>query len=247
MTYREKKTTGFIGNFVQCFWEYTNADQVTEHTILPDGYFDLIAVFQNNQLQFIKLTGTWTAPVNIIIPENTRIFAIRFKLLATEYLFRQEIKSIRDTARALPADFWQIQTYQSHEFDRFVADVSFHLDHCLKHLREIDNRKLELFALIYEQRVDSVAEIADRVFWSSRQINRYFNAQFGFPLKLFLKIVRCQTTYKDISNGSLYPANNYYDQAHFIKDVKKITGSTPKELFKNKNDRFLQLSNAKLP
>ena len=46
----------------------------------------------------------------------------------------------------------------------------------------------------------------------------------------------------DISKGLLYPQKDFFDQAHFIKEVKKYTGTTPKELYKNKNDRFLQLS-----
>ena len=41
----------------------------------------------------------------------------------------------------------------------------------------------------------------------------------------------------------LSPQTDYFDQAHFIKEIKKYTGTTPKELHKNKNDRFLQLSN----
>lgn len=35
---------------------------------------------------------------------------------------------------------------------------------------------------------------------------------------------------------------NYFDQSHFIKDLKKHTGNNPTELFENKSDRFLQLA-----
>jgi AraC-like DNA-binding protein len=38
------------------------------------------------------------------------------------------------------------------------------------------------------------------------------------------------------------PQEDYFDQAHFIKEIKKYTGTTPKELHKNENVRFLQLS-----
>ena len=67
--------------------------------------------------------------------------------------------------------------------------------------------------------------------------------QASRSLKEFLKIVRCNSAYKNISNGNLSPQTDYFDQAHFIKEIKKYTGTTPKELHKNKNDRFLQLSN----
>ncbi|MGL5890192.1 MAG: AraC family transcriptional regulator, partial [Bacteroidia bacterium] len=73
----------------------------------------------------------------------------------------------------------------------------------------------------------------------------YFNSRFGFPLKEFLKIVRCNASYKDIAGGNLSPQKNFFDQAHFIKELKKYTGKTPKELYKNENGRFLQLHHPK--
>jgi AraC-like DNA-binding protein len=61
-------------------------------------------------------------------------------------------------------------------------------------------------------------------------------------LKSFLNIVRCNSSYKDISKGNLFPSENYFDQAHFIKEIKRYTGTTPSKLFKNENVRFLQLA-----
>ena len=64
-------------------------------------------------------------------------------------------------------------------------------------------------------------------------------------MKDYLNIMRCNQTYKDISKNRLTPQSNYFDQSHFIKEIKKYTGATPSELKKNKNDRFLQLSTIK--
>jgi AraC-like DNA-binding protein len=242
MKYREIKPFGFLSNFVQCFWEYENTETEIEHTILPDGYFDLIAEFKDKKLITLKLTGVWTKPVNVTIPKSIKIFAIRFKLLATEYLFQQEIKSILNTTKPLPFNYWNINNYQSNEFEIFVSGITNKLDNSIKHLKEIDNRKLKLFELIYQNKPISVNELSQNVFWSSRQINRYFNAKFGFSLKEFLKIIRFKSSYEHISNGELYPKNEYFDQAHFIKEARKYSGTTPKELYRNKNDRFLQLS-----
>ena len=242
MQYKEISPIGFLTNFVQCFWEYENAESVIEHTILPDGFFDLIAEFKNDELVNLKLTGVWTKPKNIVLPKNIKIFAIRFKLLATEYLFHQEIKSVLDTSKSLPFDFWNINSYACSEFDKFVLDITSKLERTIKHLKEIDSRKLKLFEQIYNNKTISVNELSQNVFWSSRQINRYFNQQFGFPLKEFLKIIRFKSSLGLISIGELYPQEEYFDQAHFIKEVKKYSGTTPKELYKNSNDRFLQLS-----
>ncbi len=210
---------------------------------MPDGYFDLIAEFEDNKLSLVQLTGIWTTPKHLDIPKNKTYIAIRFKLPAAEYLFQRELKSILDASLSLPFHFWHINQFQNHQFEDFVSHTTQHIENLIKHnIKEMDNRKLKLFDLVYQQHIKTVAELADKVSWSSRQINRYFNAQFGFSLKAFLKIVRCKSSYKHLSKGVLYPENGYFDQAHFIKEVRKYTGVTPKELHENKNDRFLQLS-----
>jgi len=242
MKYIEIEPNGFLNNFVKCFWYYETTDTETEHTILPDGYFDLIAEFENETLTTVKLTGIWTKPKDIQILKNTKFFAIRFKLLAIEYIFQKEIKSILDSIVNLPFSFWSIYKYKSDEFEKFVSEITSNLDTSIKHLKQIDSRKLKLFDFVYGQKTKTVAKISSKVFWSSRQINRYFQSQFGITLKEFLNIVRCNATYEEISNGNLNPNSDYFDQAHFIKEIKKYTGATPKELSQNKNDRFLQLS-----
>lgn len=242
MKYREIESNGFLNNFVKCFWYYETTDAEVQHTILPDGYFDLIAEFENEILTTVKLTGIWTKPKDIQIPKNTKFFAIRFKLIAIEYIFQKEIKSILDEIINLPFSFWNIDKYKSDEFERFATEITSNLDTSIKHLKQIDDRKLKLFDFVYEQKTKTVAEISSKVFWSSRQINRYFQTQFGITLKEFLKIVRCNATYEEISNGNLNPNSDYFDQAHFIKEIRKYTGATPKILNQNKNDRFLQLS-----
>ncbi|SUJ18078.1 Adenosine deaminase [Sphingobacterium spiritivorum] len=242
MKYREIKPNGFLSNFVKCYWYYGTKDKEVLHTILPDGYFDLIAEFENEILTKVKLTGIWTKPKHIQISENTTFFAIRFKLPAIEYLFRKELKSILDTAVDLSFSFWNINKYKYDEFENFVSDITDRLETSLKDLHQIDNRKLKLFEIIYHQKAKTVSEISDEVIWSSRQINRYFQSKYGISLKEFLNIVRCNTTYQQLSNGNLTPTSDYFDQSHFIKQIRKYTGTTPKELNKNKNDRFLQLS-----
>lgn len=242
MRYREIEPNGFLNNFVKCFWYYETTDTEIQHTILPDGHFDLIAEFENEILTTVKLTGIWTKPKDIQIHKNTKFFAIRFKLIAIEYIFQKEIKSILDSIVNLPFSFWSIDKYKSNEFEKFVSEITSNLDTSIKHLKQIDSRKLKLFDSVYEQKTKTVAEISSKVFWSSRQINRYFQTQFGITLKEFLNIVRCNATYEEISNGNLNPNSDYFDQAHFIKEIRKYTGATPKVLNQNKNDRFLQLS-----
>ncbi|MDR2205459.1 MAG: AraC family transcriptional regulator [Flavobacteriaceae bacterium] len=239
MQYKEIKPNGFLTNFIHSFWEYETFETEFQHTIIPDGYFDLIAEYENGILNLVKLTGVWTKPINVKHPKYTKIFGVRFKLLAAEYLFRQEIKTLLNTTQKLPSDFWNIN-YQNMDFEKFVSEISKRIENSIRHLKEFDGRKLKLFESAYGGNF-SVEELSKKCFWSSRQINRYFNNQFGFSLKMFLNMVRCNASYQDISEGNLFPNENYFDQAHFIKEIKKYTGTTPRELSKNKDLKFLQL------
>ncbi len=48
MNYQEIKPKGFLKNFIQCFWFYKTTNNPIKHTILPDGYFDLIIEFEDD-------------------------------------------------------------------------------------------------------------------------------------------------------------------------------------------------------
>ncbi|MGE8425120.1 MAG: AraC family transcriptional regulator, partial [Sphingobacterium siyangense] len=72
--------------------------------------------------------------------------------------------------------------------------------------------------------------------------NRYFNQQFGLSLKSYCNILRFRSSLDHIAKGKLFPEEHFFDQTHFIKEIKKFSGVVPKELLKNKNDRFILLS-----
>jgi AraC-like DNA-binding protein len=108
---------------------------------------------------------------------------------------------------------------------------------------DIDSRKQKLFEMIYTSNgALSVKELSEKVYWSSRQINRYFREQFGISLKAYCNILRFKASLQHIKEGKLYPEQDFADQNHFIKEIKKFSGVVPKELFKNQNDRFILLS-----
>ncbi|WP_046746168.1 DUF6597 domain-containing transcriptional factor [Kordia zhangzhouensis] len=243
MNYQEKHTKGFISNFIKSFWEFETCEKECNYEILPDGFFDLIFEIKNGQITKVSLTGVWTEQIQISISKNTKLIGVRFKLISSEYVFKQSIKELKNTKTELPLTILDFQSLDLYNFEKFTDSITEKLHYGLKNLKEIDSRKFELFKILYERKGDiSVQELSERIIWSSRQINRYFNSRFGFSLKTFCNILKCHSSLKHIANGKLFPENDYYDQAHFIKQVKQITGSTPTNLHLNKNDRFLQLT-----
>jgi AraC-like DNA-binding protein len=241
MRYEEIKADSYLTNFVKCFWTSETLAKSTHYTILPDGYFDLIVEIKEDKISSVKLTGIWTIPIEVKTEINTKIFAIRFKPLAVELLENVDLKPLLNSSIRFESDFIGIGNLELDNFDEFCNHIENYLKSRIEKTKVLSNLKICLFNEIYKKDVYNVQELSEKIFWSSRQINRYFNLTFGLSLKEYLNIIRCKQAYKDISNNKLTPQSNYFDQSHFIKEIKKYTGVTPKELNKNENDRFLQL------
>jgi AraC-like DNA-binding protein len=239
---RTIKPPDALDDFVESFWMLANHSN-HEHQIivLPDGRFDIIFYLTNNLSFKTVLKGLDTEPQQTKIPANTVLFAISFKLLSIEYLLDEKVQSLINEGHILPTNFWDIAANDLDSFDAFCNKVSEKMISLIK--PNIDNRKQHLFELIYTYNGTlSVKELSEKVFWSSRQINRYFQQTFGISLKAYCNIFRFKSSLHHIKKGELYPELNFTDQTHFIKEVKKMAGVTPKELSKNQNNRFILLS-----
>lgn len=247
MIYQEFQPDLLLDNFVKSYWWFDNSTPgQLDFTILPDGCFDLIISFNDYKQNEISLTGLWTKQVEVSIEPNTQLFGIRFKLLAVDYVLQQNIASFCDSEQVKSNDFWQIDTIPFDDLNKATEELNKIILSALGSKQGIDGRKQKLFNLLYQTNGEqTVEQYSQQVCWTSRQINRYFKERFGLPLKAYCKILRCHASYKHIKDGKLYPELNYFDQSHFIKDLKKHTGNNPTELFENKNDRFLQLATMK--
>jgi AraC-like DNA-binding protein len=227
-----------LAEYVYCFSSLQNLTTVSDAVIIPNGKIDvLFSQTSGNELR-VFLMGIETKP-KPAKPDVSNFFAISFNPLAVEYILRQSIAPIVNSAQALPNNFWDFCVDDLNDFDAFCAKASQKIHSLVP--KEIDERKRFLFELILAANGEiSIKELSEKVLWSERQINRYFNQQFGLSTKAYCNILRFQASLQHIQEGTLFPQLNFTDQSHFIKEIKKLSGVSPKELFKNQNDRFLQ-------
>jgi AraC-like DNA-binding protein len=230
-----------LEDIIQCFWSVQNpTDEDQFYSILPDGYFDVIFHSLHHQPYNISLSGIWTKAMPVIVPANSFSIGISFKLLAVDYLFKQPIASLLDKEQPLARSLWEIPL-TDFDFDHFVQHALQQIGTAVT--KDIDPRKQELFAILYASHGNVSAEsISQTIHWSNRQISRYFKHRFGISLKAYSNILRYRASFDQLKEQQLYPEEGYADQAHFIRDVKKYSGVTPKRLAENKNGRFIQLS-----
>lgn len=243
LAYQLLKPKNELADFVDSFWQLENhSDSGKEIIVVPDGRVDLFISHAPKQGFHITLSGLESEADSVVFEAQTRIFAISFNLLAVEYILEQPISSMLNGISVLPDDFWGFKQEDLSDFEAFCSKSSQIILEILQQ-KTIDPRKQKLFELIYENQGEyTVHELSEAVNWSERQINRYFSDHFGISLKSYSTILRFRASFSQIKEGKLFPEQNFTDQAHFIKEVKKFSGVTPKELHKNTNDRFIQFS-----
>nr|WP_315030225.1 AraC family transcriptional regulator [uncultured Chryseobacterium sp.] len=231
-----------IADFVENLGTFHNdSDEPKEVVVIPDGRIDLFFAQSSTEPFHISLLGLETYPEQRIIMPQTTVFVVSFKPLAIEYILHTPIADLLNTGKNLPSDFWDFKANDLQSFALCCKNATEKIKELLP--EEIDERKRQLFELIYLSKGEmSVKELSENVGWSSRQINRYFTKQLGLSLKSYSTILRFRASLEHIAQGKLFPELNYTDQNHFIKEVKKFSGVAPKELSKNKNDRFVLLS-----
>jgi len=231
-----------LADFVESFGVfYMGLGQPKEVIIIPDGKIDLFFTQSGKEAFQVLLTGLETLPKQRSIAPGTLFFDINFKPLGVEYILRTPIANIVNSAKYLPDDFWNFDAATLKDFNAFHKKATQKIKELLP--IEIDERKRRLFELIYASNGEvSIKELSVKLNWSGRQMNRYFNSRFGMSLKAYCNILRFRVSLEHIAQGEISPKLNFTDQNHFIKEIKKFSGVVPKELFKNKNDRFILLS-----
>ncbi|WP_379968613.1 DUF6597 domain-containing transcriptional factor [Epilithonimonas sp. UC225_85] len=239
LEYRLIKPDQSIADYVYCFSSLQNLSSQKEGVVIPNGKIDLLfCKTKNNQLQIV-LMGLETKPKPTPKMDIISFFAISFNPLALEYILHQSIAELVNSGMELPNDFWDFNINDLDDFKAFCDKASNKIQSLLP--SEVDERKKKLFDLIFETDGEiNIKELSEKIVWEERQINRYFKKYLGISLKFYCNILRFQASLFHIKDGNLYPQLNFTDQSHFIKEIKKLSGVSPKELFKNQNDRFLQ-------
>lgn len=242
--YQESRPVKKLENVIDSFWMHHNQSNEPERlTIIPDGYFKIVFVVQKQKILKYFMTGLWIRSNEFITPPNATNYGCRLKILAPEYLLGHEVASLLQDFKQLDLSFLNLKHFDLSSFDQIVHQWQLELLK-IKPAKDIAGNKLRLSHLLDEQKGEiNAKEVADQIYWTNRQINRYMNKYVGVSLKKYLNIQKVYQSYIQIREGKLFPEKYYFDQAHFIREVKKHTGETPGNLHKEQNDRFIQLKN----
>jgi len=241
-TYKEIQPNVELNDFVHSFWMHeNNSDTVEKTTIVPDSYFKIVMLIKNQKIVTYFMTGLWLDEKEFSFAPNTTSVGVRLKILAPEFLLNREVSSILQKMHQLDLHYLNVDKFDLSSFEIIVEQWQKELL-SIKPQKAIQGNKLRLSQLLDKMNGNIPAtEVSNQIYWTNRQINRYLNKYVGVSLKKYLNIQKCYQAYLQIREGEFYPEEGFFDQPHFIREIKKHTGETPKSLHEQQNDRFIQL------
>src|SRR5690606_15422211 len=97
---------------------------------------------------------------------------------------------------------------------------------------QVDKLIVEAVKLIYQSKgTIRVKELNEKLFISQSPFEKRFRKVVGTTAKKFASIVRFNSVLDNLNETKslteICYENNFFDQAHFIKDFKQVTGDTP--------------------
>jgi AraC-like DNA-binding protein len=113
-------------------------------------------------------------------------------------------------------------------------------DYLLGRFKPVDKGDLQLIktiviTIMQHRGQITASELSKRLFLTGKSLERTCAALIGISPKQFIRIVRFQEVINGFTKkdnkllSEISCENGYFDQAHFIKDFKALSGFTPKE------------------
>lgn len=259
MNYQTFEPCHDLTTLVKCYWTLESLKEKSpeKQTIVPDGCIEMIFHYGAVYKQYIEngksiiqprcfVIGQLTRPLVIEPTGETGIFSIRFHPNGFLPFSTVPIKETENTAVSLEKLFGKDGLEIEKEilnanstFDRIKLIETF-LFNRLTDTENIDRIvKSTVETILTANGQLSVNELSEQLNINRRQLVRKFSSAIGLSPKQLSKTIRLQATLKMLLNKkftsltALAYENEYYDQAHFIKDFKELTGYTPKEFYGN--------------
>jgi AraC-like DNA-binding protein len=244
---REVTPALYLQPYIWCYWEIQSSQPLRDDfscTIASDGCIDIIVDVNNPQENY--LMGFFDKSSTHLLGRSFHYVGVRFLPGMFPYLFNVKASEFSnavvcmDSIHSKTAKFL-IETIQPgssigqlrHLFDTYFFKNLRHID------KKFDPRVYEALLIILKNPVslNIKNDINETIGVGPRHLRRLFDFYIGDNIKSFIKVVRFQNYLRAQHESHarlaerLYYDCGYYDQAHFIKEVKTFCGDTPKKVF----------------
>ncbi len=261
----EYKPSKNLSAFVEWYWEGSfniRAANRISHLVIPNGYIELIIHLSDlhcdlfdtqswSQSPDYTIIGLFSKPYEVQFGSHVKVFGIRFKPEGIYNLFgipaSKFVGSYEDMTLVLGREFREfcerLKEKQSTR-NRIHHTEQYLFNSALRNKIQITyvNRAAELIRKT--NGALRIEELSDKVCISLRQLEREFKDKVGMTPKQYLRISRMNEvqrileTNHSLSFTEIAHQSGYADQAHFIRDFKRIIGEKP-TIFVRDRDQYI--------
>ena len=262
MNYQSYPPHPDLESIVNCYWtlEVPADKNVKRQRIIPDGCIEMAFLLGDDIKRYTSedefilqpramVIGQIIEPFYIQPTGYVNTFAVRFYPYGFSNFVTIPIQDLSNKETPLNEIFGANKAKElennviiaTDTYQRIALIEKFLLDKFNDKVT-IDNVvKMTIDALLASNGSEKISSILKDYSSKRRQLERNFVKQIGVSPKQLGKVIRLQSALKMILNKdpnsltSIAYANEYFDQAHFIKDFKEFTGVSPKEFLGNQS------------
>lgn len=223
-----------LENYCMCIWTMKSKkilNKTISNNILPDACIDIVIDFANRTICF---AGFSKETKDFKLDKKIDYMGVRLKPSIFYLLFNVATDRIMDNE----ISFSDIEKEISIDSILDLENTNERIEHLKKYLlqKAKEQKKMpfvEIVEKLYEDpKEQSVKDIAKKLGYNERNLYRVFKSNFGVSPKVLLNILRlhlCLTLMleKKMNLIDIALFCGFYDQSHFIKEIKRYTGISP--------------------
>ena len=221
-----------LKNYINKYWRsYNPTNEYIDIPIVPDGCIYII--WKNGN---IVISGLTTSAYVINIAPQDKFFGIQFKPYSLAFLVNDEVSKLNDTS----IDLKSINKELEHNIRIIIENYSEPYNELNRFFEiyfsnaVIDEILLKALKLIEQSHGNmTVLDLVNSVEVHPKKLERLFVQYLGVSVKKFSKIIRFGKMHRVLSEDGMENLvqevldKGYFDQAHFNRDFKKLTGVHP--------------------
>lgn len=254
MRFQYIKPTGFLSQYIRYYWVLEAEDSEGEicERVIPTGNIEWM--FHYRKTFVVKDKEPVYQPQSMVSGINSNFFdvatrgesgviAVTFYPHGASNFLRFPLSEIENASIKLE-DIFNAAGKETEEricmassLTERIKIIENFLLRCFNPIRDNDLLLIKTGVELVNQSKGqiSTSELSQKLCLTNKSLERKFSALLGKTPKQFIRIVRFQRVIQSFSSPGnkqlTYMAyeNGYFDQAHFVKDFKALSGYTPKE------------------